>query len=527
MFESWWAVALDLVWKETAVLAAAWAVNLLLRRAAAATRHTVWVLALGSVLALPLFETLLPAWQTAQVFRVSRAAAEAPAARVSGKTSISPATPAAMSRDALPGATFALWIAGVLLLARRWRAGNVQVKRMRTEALVVAGDDSIAQEAASAMGLSRRVLLLRSREEIVPLAAGLRAPMILLPASAGDWTGERLRVVLLHEMAHIKRNDCLTQALGELILCLCWFHPLVWLAMRRLRAERERACDDLVLHAGTKASDYAAHLLDLAKSLPPARLAAASVSMAAPGFESRLRAILDPRMNRAALTRRAAGIAGLVTAFLLLPLAAMRPQAADAGTVTGTVYDAAGARIPGAVVIAARTDGSRELKTTTDQEGHFTIGPLPSGETWQATIEAPGFAPRLQRLDRNHFDITLDVGQMQERVVVHGKGTAAAAGVPHRVRVGGNVVPAKVVYKVDPDYPEDARSRGVQGDVVLRAVVSMKGTVLSPKAVSSPDPQLTEAAIKAVNEWRYQPSLLNGEPIETATTITVNFQLEP
>jgi protein TonB len=63
--------------------------------------------------------------------------------------------------------------------------------------------------------------------------------------------------------------------------------------------------------------------------------------------------------------------------------------------------------------------------------------------------------------------------------------------------------------------------------VVLRAVVSLKGTILSLTSVSSPDPQLTEAAIKAVNEWRYQPSLLNGEPIETATTITVNFQLEP
>jgi TonB family protein len=192
------------------------------------------------------------------------------------------------------------------------------------------------------------------------------------------------------------------------------------------------------------------------------------------------------------------------------------------------VYDAAGARVPGANVVAVRTDTDQKLTTVTDQEGNFSIGPLPEGGIWQITVEAPGFARNVQRVDRNHFDITLDVAAIQESVVVHGKGTAAAtAGGPHRVRVGGNVVPAKLVYRVDPEYPDDVRSRGVQGDVVLRAVVSLKGTVLSLTSVSSPDPQLTEAAIKAVNEWRYQPSLLNGEPVETATTITVNFQLEP
>ena len=89
------------------------------------------------------------------------------------------------------------------------------------------------------------------------------------------------------------------------------------------------------------------------------------------------------------------------------------------------------------------------------------------------------------------------------------------------------MVPAKLVSKVDPEYPADAQSRGIYGNVVLRAVVSIQGAVLSPTIISSPDPQLAEAAIKAVGQWRYQPSLLNGEPVETATTITVNFELEP
>jgi beta-lactamase regulating signal transducer with metallopeptidase domain len=173
---------------------------------------------------------------------------------------------------------------------------------MRSEAAVVADHGSDAEEAATRIGLRRPVLLLRSRTEIVPLAAGVREPAILLPAGAAGWSRERLRVVLLHEMAHIRRKDCLTQALGELTACLYWFHPLVWLALRRLRAERERACDDLVLHAGTKASDYAAHLLALARSLQPAALSYAAVSMAAASLETRLRAILNPKVNRRALS---------------------------------------------------------------------------------------------------------------------------------------------------------------------------------------------------------------------------------
>jgi TonB family protein len=526
MFESWWTIALDLVWKGTVVLAAACGASVLFWRASAAIRHTIWVLALGSLLVLPLFEAVLPAWRLAPVLYIPRAIAEVRAAGPTNTIAVTHRADPTKRRDALPPAAFALWIIGVLLFVRRWRVGSAQVGRMRREATVLADDGSAAQEAAY-MGLLRPVQLLRSSEEIVPLTAGIRQPAILLPASAAGWARERLRVVLLHEMAHIRRKDCLTQALGELIVCLYWFHPLVWLAVRRLRAERERACDDLVLYAGTKASDYAAHLLAIARSLQPAGLSHAAVSMAAPGLETRLRAILNPKVNRRALHPAVGCIATLVALCLVLPLAAMRPQVADSQTVTGTVYDAAGARVPNASIVAARTDNPQELKTVTDQEGNFSFGPLPAGGIWQISVEAPGFARSVQRVDRSRFDITLDIAQPHFRAVVHGKGTAAAAAAaPQRVRVGGNVVPAKLVYKIDPEYPEGVRSRGIQGDVVLRAVISLKGTVLSLTSVSSPDPQLTDAAMKAVNEWRYQPSLLNGEPVETATTITVNFQLE-
>jgi periplasmic protein TonB len=93
-----------------------------------------------------------------------------------------------------------------------------------------------------------------------------------------------------------------------------------------------------------------------------------------------------------------------------------------------------------------------------------------------------------------------------------------------RLRVGGQVEGAKLIFQVKPDYPEIARMARIQGTVRLEAVISKEGTVASLKVVSGP-PLLMKAAFGAVSQWRYQPTLLNGEPVEVATEIEVNFTL--
>lgn len=99
-----------------------------------------------------------------------------------------------------------------------------------------------------------------------------------------------------------------------------------------------------------------------------------------------------------------------------------------------------------------------------------------------------------------------------------------APGAPQRIKQGGAVEAAKIVYQPQPVYPILARQAGIQGAVVLHAVVDEDGDISELQAISGP-PLLVQAALNAVRQWRYQPTLLNGEPVEVDTTITVSFVL--
>jgi beta-lactamase regulating signal transducer with metallopeptidase domain len=186
-----------------------------------------------------------------------------------------------------------------------------------------------ARSLAAELGISPRITFLRSSGAAMPMAWGILRPAVLMPAVADEWPAERLRIVLLHELAHVKRRDCLTHMLAQVSCALHWFNPLAWMAARHVRQERERACDDLVLAAGTRGPDYADQLIEIARVMRsgrfPAIMAGASLAMAHRSeLEGRLMAILDPSVPRAALSRvhpRATSLFALAVA----PLASMQP----------------------------------------------------------------------------------------------------------------------------------------------------------------------------------------------------------
>lgn len=226
-----------------------------------------------------------------------------------------------------------MWLIGALLILARLLIGMIGAKWIAHQATFFLDDAWICllNNLSAELGMRRRVRLLRSQRVAMPMTWGYLRPVVLLPAEADEWPAERRRIVLLHELAHVKRSDYITQILAQVVCAAYWFNPLVWYAARRLRIERERACDDQVLAAGTKASEYADYLLRTARALHATGSIewsqAATIAMARRSqLEGRLLAILDPRTPKPrAMTRAVPAAVAAIVCFLTLSLAAVQP----------------------------------------------------------------------------------------------------------------------------------------------------------------------------------------------------------
>jgi TonB family protein len=304
-----------------------------------------------------------------------------------------------------------------------------------------------------------------------------------------------------------------------------------------MREESERACDDVVLSCGVPPADYAEQVLILARTLKrPARALSAALAMARPSnFERRLIAMLSPSMNRRRPTASARLLTVVASLCLLLALAAVRaPGQGVAGTYSGTVFDPTGAVVPGVTVSIYDEAGTTPVKqtTTTDAAGNFLFSNLPAGD-YRLTAMAEGFdfalIPMTLFPGRNATtNVTLNLARVRLIDIVSAPGTARPPQISAlaRIRVGGNVRLIKLVQKIKPEYPARAQAEGIQGTVELEATIGKDGAVLSLHTLSrGTDADLAEAAVNAVRQWRYTPTLLNGAPVEVVAEISVQFML--
>lgn len=359
-------LAIDSALKGAVLLSMAALAALSMRRASAAARHLVWLVAVVALLVVPLLTIALPQWRVlpdwaaspVQTFAVVTEKASVPSQQVVESTAppilreqpaVAPApAPVPVPIPALPStlpvaegsqvvrreaslppeqapsnaraAWLGLgWLLGFLLFALRLLASQVMLRRaarscrtpdeVRDQRLV-----TLFNEARAQLGVRQPVRLMIDRKRTIPLVWGVIRPRLMLPAEARGWSDSALRSVLLHELAHLKRRDTAVQWLAQIACALHWWNPLVWLAAWRLHVEREKACDDLVLASGVQPSSYAEHLLHVASRLSPARWSSAcGLAMARKSsLEGRLVAVLSERPNRRSVTR------ALVTAALLL-----------------------------------------------------------------------------------------------------------------------------------------------------------------------------------------------------------------
>jgi TonB family protein len=276
--------------------------------------------------------------------------------------------------------------------------------------------------------------------------------------------------------------------------------------------------------------------VELTRSLSAhrARRLNAPAMAGSPDLETRVRALFARRDRRPLRARVAVAISALIL-VISLPVASLHLYAqALRGSVTGHVEDPSGARVPDCSVTAKNLDGKNLETANCNASGEYTLTSIPPGR-YTVTISKPGFKMMtLPIVVTSNLVSTvngrLDLGGVTESVTVTGRQAAAGTGpsvtATQSVRVGGAVASAMLLDGKKPQYPASLEQAGIEGLVVMRGVITKEGVITDLTVVNTvSDQAFADAALEAVGTWRYVPTKLNGDPVESETTVTVTFKL--
>lgn len=531
-------ITLDFIVRSSLILAVALAAGWPLRRQPASLRHWLLAAALASAAAQPLLGALLPALEMPAMRVTLTEAALSPSPLVRPDSFDAAASSSAVAPDPVIDWTtmaFRAWLAGVAVSAAMLLAGLAWLVNLGARA---AGATSEWYAEADAMrrriGIHRPVRIAITPHPALLVTWGALSPVILLPADAGQWPVERMRVVLAHEMAHMVRRDWLIQLLAESARAINWFNPLFWIACNRLRRESELACDDMVLDLGIGGTSYASHLVALARAFSVhGRTWLPAPSIARPStLERRVRAMLNPHIDRRpmSLVRRIA-IAALLL-VIAMPIAAASQAS---GTPSGTVSDPHGKPLANASLRLVAVNGGQAFETKADASGNFSFGAIPAGD-YMLSVHHPGFSSGRHRLPLKGGAVTLSlraqVGTLTETVTVDPAMTqpevaerpAYAPPSCASTDAGGRISPPAKTKHVTPVYRPDWRAAGLQGNILLQATISKEGRVGSLEVLSRVNPELEDEALRAVSQWEFSPTYLNCEAVEVRMFVTVAFK---
>jgi beta-lactamase regulating signal transducer with metallopeptidase domain len=236
-------------------------------------RHVVWTVAILCALALPVATNVLPRVGVIVPSQIGRSAV--------------PAAERAASRG--PELLAVLWPLGALVVWARFVFGVARLRRVARGAR--SADQAWharVRELATSIGVKREVAVLRGSDSVVPVTWGIWRPAILLPPDADAWPPEQQRAILLHELEHIRRHDCLVETIARFTCGLYWINPLMWIGARHLNTLREFACDAAVVRNGVAAADYGSQLIDMARATRIRALPIAPIAFAG-GLHDRIR----------------------------------------------------------------------------------------------------------------------------------------------------------------------------------------------------------------------------------------------
>jgi TonB family protein len=566
---------LEAVVKSSLILLLALVALPLLRSRSAALRHSVLSTALMCAAIVPVVGRLVPAWHM-PIGIHGAASTSAPTAITILESVVVPAGPdreapagaAARSSESSPVSLGALvrsiWLAGALSSIAVLLVGCARLRQLSSNSTRI--DNGPWVEQADVIrreyGFTRPAILLQAHRWSLLVTWGIRQPRIILPPAAREWPEDRVSIVLAHELAHIRRGDWVALLTAELLRAIYWFNPLFWAVSAQLRQESEKACDDAVLNRGVAGSDYATHLVGIARDLRhEGHWLPAPAMTRTSSLERRVHAMLNAGLNRRPVSR-AAGIATLAALLAATAtIAAFAPAQGSFATLRGSIVDPMNAALPRVTLVLTSVQRESKYEVRSDPAGRYEFVGLPPGD-YVLTAQLPGFSKYEGRLtiagQDVQQDLALQVGlveetitvaadpapgsvdrQMQEARALYGKieqaravlelaryaeivaKTDAAGCTPGLA--GGNIRPPRKLKDVRPQYPSHLQSAGVSGTVLLEARIGTDGKVADVNVISTPHADLAGAAAEAVQQWQFDPTLLNCVPIDVRMKVTITF----
>ncbi|MGD2246201.1 MAG: M56 family metallopeptidase [Candidatus Aminicenantes bacterium] len=354
---SWFLFIADITIKGSFVLAIAILVNSIRKKSSASAKHFIWLLVIVSVLFIPVLSCLSTElgisfyilgqgdpqniksdnsafygeWNGPEKSRIKNPASNDPAAAIN---TVSQSNESDNRKSFIPAvlkeATWQMWLAAFWILGMSAFLTKIFIatkkNRKRKENISVIKNPAITdilEDIQTRLYIKRSICFGLSKNQNIAAAHGIFRPVIILPHEAAKWSHNRIRSVILHEMAHIKRFDYLFNGLAYAVNLVFWFNPLIWYAVRRLYNEAERACDDIVVSNGVRPVVYAQYLINSARLLlkqkwvSPLETAMAKKS----SLEGRILSIIDEKKIRKK-TSHTITLSSILVAAVLVILAA-------------------------------------------------------------------------------------------------------------------------------------------------------------------------------------------------------------
>jgi TonB family protein len=416
--------------------------------------------------------------------------------------------------------------------------GLWQVRSLRRSALPWRHGQSVVESLAH-----RRVEVLLHEALPGPMTCGVVHPAIVLPQDARSWDEEDLERALIHELEHVRRADWLSHSLARAACAVYWFHPLVWIAWRRLALEAERACDDAVL-GHSEATAYADQLVGLAQRLSVAAKSPLLAMANRADLATRVGAVLDSRQRRGRAGTLSMVLACAAAAVMLLTISPLTvvaaPQAGainvavetDLVIVDVVVSDKDGKSVEGlsADDFVLTEDGIPQTISVFEFQkgpvssyyivGYYTSNQNRDGQFRNIKITSmdSGFFRLGKRDDMAKVDFRAGYYARPLQPVVNRQSSVDQNISP------GTTYPA-VIRKVDPEYSEEARKAKYSGTVVLSVDVNTDGRAEHIQVVKGVGLGLDDKAIEAVEQWKFKPGTKDGKPVTMPIQLSVSFRL--